>query len=183
LRWRKNELIGWSFGALVLYALGILVLGPLWPLIWLQEAKVFGDINFMINGFNMISLAGLSYWLSGLLVGDGSFLLPLGYIASLAGLLISHLYFRANEKRLLLIPYCVLLFSPQTLFYDLGIAVFFYIQALGASQEKSFHLLALLWLYCSAAILLRYDTSAPLFLLPLLMLLWGHFRRIKSLPC
>jgi hypothetical protein len=179
-RWRRAELLGWSLGALALYLAGTAVLGIEWPLVWLQEAKRFGDINFTINGQNMISLVGIIFWFSGAWLGDATAALAWGYGISVALLLASAWSIRDDESLLILAPYLVLFLSPQTLFYDLGIAAFTLLYSLRAGASRDFLFLATLWLYGSAAMVLRDTTSFPSFTIPLLVMAWVHYLRVRD---
>lgn len=109
---QRETLIGWGIGASCLYLLGIPVLGPSWPWAWVTQAAAFGDLNFGINNFNMISLAGMSYWLADHLVGEGTVGLTWGYWLSALGLLLTWFYMKGDALRLALIPYGILFFSP-----------------------------------------------------------------------
>jgi len=179
-RVRRQELIGWGIGAFLLYLLGVPVLGISWPWIWLQEAAQFGDINFTINNQNMISLAGVMYWGFTHWLDDGARGLPWAYAVSAILLLLSVHYIRARHERLVLVPYLVLFLAPQALFYDLGLAVFIFMQAMRPYRTKDFLLLGGLWLYSAVAMGLRDDIAFPLFTLPLLIMFWIHARRINE---
>jgi alpha-1,2-mannosyltransferase len=171
-RGRREELRGWALGALLLYLLGIPVLGPTWPLVWFQAATQFGDLNFTSNGHNMISLAGLIYWGGEIFLGSGARVLPWAYLLS-AGLLLPAVgYVRRDEQRFVLVPSLVLLLSPQTLFYDVAIALFFLVQDLRPGHPRDFLMLAAIWLYGILALMLRDLVTFPLFSLLLLAILW-----------
>ena len=176
-RGRTAELLGWALGALLLYLLGTLILGPAWPFTWLQAASQFGTLNFTINGHNMISLAGLAYWGGETLWGNGAAILPWAYLVAGVLLLVSAWYVRGDDRRRVLAPALVLLLSPQTLFYDLAIAVFFLLQGLRPGNRQDLLILAGLWLYGFVALMLRDATSFPLSAPLLLAVLWLHVRR------
>jgi hypothetical protein len=178
-RGRREELMGWGFGALVLYLLGTLVLGAFWPLVWAQEAAHFGEINFTIND-HMITLAGVMYWIFENALGAGARGLPWAYALSTTILLLSILYARRDEKRFALVPYLVLFLSPQSLYYDLGIAVFCFLRDLRPGNTKDFMILGAIWLYSVTAFALRRSVSFPLFAVPLVAIFWIHFRRIRE---
>ncbi|WP_295438877.1 glycosyltransferase family 87 protein [uncultured Thiodictyon sp.] len=180
-RGRRSELIGWSFGALVMYFLGTLVLGVSWPLIWVRAAFRFGDINFTINDYNMISIAGVMYWVFDAVFGVGAPGLPWAYLLSVTLLAFSVWYVRRDEHRFVLVPHLALLFSPQTLFYDVAIAIYCLMRDLRPSDPSDFKRLAAIWIYGVIAFLLRDLVSFPLFSLLLLAILWLHFRRMNEL--
>ncbi|HSO79431.1 MAG TPA: hypothetical protein VLQ88_04555, partial [Chromatiaceae bacterium] len=179
-RGRRDELLGWGLGALLLYLLGILVLGPVWPLPWLQAATHFGDLNFTSNGHNMISLAGLLHWGGEVVLGSGARVLPWAYLLSAGLLLLGVAYVRRDERRWALVPALVLLLSPQTLFYDVAIALFFLLQDLRPGHPRDFLLLAAIWLYGILALMLRDLVTFPLFSLLLLAILGWHVQSIRA---
>jgi hypothetical protein len=178
-RANKDELIGWSLGALALYLLGTLVLGVSWPFVWLGAATQFGDANFTINDHNMISIAGVIYWAFAFIQGTGASGLPWAYGLSAGLLILSAGYLRREEHRFVLAPHLVLLLSPQTLFYDVALALFFLIQDLRPDNPRDFLMLAAIWIYGLVALLLR-DLGFPLSSLLLVAILWIHVRRIKE---
>lgn len=169
-RGQKGEIVGWCFGAVGLYILGLPVLGVEWPFVWLSEAMKFGDINFTINDHEMISLAGLTYWFVEKFFGKGASALPWAYGASALVLALQWIRIRQNPKHFAYAPLLVLFLSPQTLFYDLGIAVFWVMVFLRPYHNRDLVLLAGLWGYGALAFVLRDLTSFPLFVLPLLLL-------------
>ncbi len=181
-RGQRPELIGWGLGALVLYLLGTLVLGVSWPLAWLTAAIHFGEINFTINDYNMISLAGVSYWIAETTVGVGARGLPWGYLLSAILLLFSVWYVRRDATRFALAPYFVLLLAPQALFYDVAIAVYCLLRALRPNHPGDFKLLGGIWLYGIGALLLRNLVSFPLFNILLMAILWIHFSKLTKQP-
>ncbi len=179
-RGRWDELLGWGLGALLLYLLGILVLGPAWPLPWFQAATHFGDLNFTSNGHNMISLAGLLHWGGEVVLGSGARVLPWAYLLSAGLLLLGVAYVRRDERRWALVPALVLLLSPQTLFYDVAIALFFLLQDLRPGHPRDFLLLGAIWLYGLLALMLRDLVTFPLFSPLLLVISWIHVQRIPG---
>ena len=178
-RFRKDELIGWGLGAIALYLLGALVLGLSWPLVWLKAATDFGALNFTINDYNMISIAGLMYWFSALFTENGASGLPWAYLLSVVILLLSVWYVRQNEKRFLIAPHLMLLLSPQTLFYDVAIAVFYLMRNLRPYNTDDFKILLAIWLYCSIALMFRDLVSFPLFSVLLIAIILIYFRRVN----
>ncbi len=162
--------MGWGLGALALYLLGAVIQGWDWPLAWLTAAGQFGDANFVINDTNMISLAGLVYWMADRGLELGAAALPLAYLAAAVLLVLSAAYVRRDPARLVLVPPLVLLLSPQTLFYDVTLALQSLILILRPGQTRDFLLLSGIWLYGNAALLLRDTFDFPLFA-PLLWVL------------
>ena len=178
-RGQKTALLGWGLGALALYLLGILVQGPGWPLIWLRAATSFGDLNFTINAGNMISLAGLMYWIGEAWQGAGARLLPWAYGLAACLLLLAVGYMRRDPRRFVLAPHLVLWLSPQTLFYDVAVSLVCLVQDFRAGHRRDLAMFGLLWLYGMVALLLRDRVTFPLFSPLLLILLAIHLQRVR----
>lgn len=179
-RGQRAELRAWGVTALALYLLGIPVLGASWPLVWAEAATAFGGFNFAINDHNMITLAGLIYWLSGQLTGEGAHGLPLAYGLSTLLLLTTAFLVRRDARQYALVPSLILLVSPQTLFYDLGIAVFFLMRELRPNCSRDMGLLAAIWLYCAVAFVLREPGGFPVFAPALIAILWAQAHRAAN---
>lgn len=182
VRGNRGDWLGWAFGAMVLYLLGALVQGPCWPLIWFKAATHFGNLNFTINDHNMSSLAGLFYWTFERLGGEGAVGLPWAYLTSGILLVVTLAYLRQDPKRLALAPALVLLLSPQTLFYDVAIALFFYMMSLEPDKPRNFLVLALIWGYGLGALLLREQVSFPLSSLLLLAIIGLQIGQLHRSP-
>jgi hypothetical protein len=178
VRGRRVELIGWGLGALLLYLFGTLVLGLSWPSIWFESATNFGNLNFTINNYNMISLAGVMYWLSDLVMGSGTQGLPWAYLISAVLLMFSAWYVRRNPKYFVLVPVLTLWLSPQTLFYDVSIALFYFLCELRPYNNSDFNLLAGIWFYGIMAFIFRDLVTFPLFSVLLLGILYFHFPKL-----
>jgi hypothetical protein len=186
-RGQREELLGWTLGTSTLYLLGSAVMGFSWPMVWLSAATHFGNLNFTTNNYNMISIAGLVYWCSNALLGIGAASLPWAYISSAVILMISVWYVRQENHRFILAPALVLLLSPQTLYYDVAIAVFFLMWGLRPYHTRDFMLLAGIWIFCVVGLLLRDLVTFPLFnilLVTILLIdLWrtdGHYTLVSN---
>ncbi|NEV63017.1 glycosyltransferase family 87 protein [Thiorhodococcus minor] len=179
-RGQRGELRAWGVTALALYLLGIPVLGAAWPFVWAEAATAFGGFNFAINDHNMITLAGLIYWLSEQLTGDGASGLAWAYVLSTLLLLTTAFLVRRDPRQLVLVPSLILLLSPQTLFYDLGIAVFFLMRQLRPNCSRDMALLAAIWLYCAVAFVLREPAAFPFFAPALIAILWAQAHRAAN---
>lgn len=179
-RGRRSELYGWAIGALLLYLLGAGVLGFSWPLIWLEAATRFGDLNFTINDHNMISLAGLSYWAFEFFWGDGHVGLPYGYTLALGLLLLAFWSMKLDKEGFDLAPPLILLLSPQTLFYDVSIALYAWIKGLRAESLSDLKVLMVIWVYALGGMAIRDRVSFPLFSLLLLLILWLQLQQIRE---
>lgn len=124
---RPAMILGAALSGIAYYFLGALLLGFDWPQEWLSVLSWFSAENYLANQHNQISLAGFLEALartcgfpavSGLMGWGISALLFLLYLAHFGGKNGSD---RWRAGLLLFGPVLVLL-SPQTLFYDLGIA-------------------------------------------------------------
>ena len=178
-RRQRGEVLAWGLGLLALYLLGVPVLGWTWPLAWFLAAHQFGEVNFTINAHNMISLAGLSYWLFEASLGAGALALPWAYLGSAVLLLLAAWYLSRDARRLVLAPALVLLCSPQTLFYDVAIALLALLLQLRPGERWNFLVLAVIWLYGAVALVLRDQVAFPLFsplLLAIIALQWRLLR-------
>lgn len=102
-----------------LYILGALVSGWAWPLQWVSIAGSFGEQNFQSNLFNLVSLQGFIWWLSSSAHIAWKDVSLIGYL--LSGTIFLALILRRSPPPLVMryLP----LIAPQTLFYDLGIAL------------------------------------------------------------
>lgn len=176
----KRELAGWGIGASALYLLGAWALGVNWPILWLQAAHHFGEINFVINDYNMISFVGLVYWVFETSLGAGSQALLWAYVCSAIIILVSIVYVVRDAQRFALVPYLVLLLSPQTLFYDIGIAAFCFVRDLVPYNIPDFKLLGVIWFCSAVGLLVRGSASPLLFVFLLSAMLWIHSKRIDA---
>ena len=180
VRGRRGDWLGWALGAMVLYLLGAVVQGPCWPLIWFKAATHFGNLNFTINDHNMASLAGLFYWTFERWGGEGAVGLPWAYLTSAVLLALSLVYVRRDPRRLALAPGLVLLLSPQTLFYDVAIALFFYLQNLEPDDARDYPVLVAVWSFGLATLLLREQVSFPLSSLLLISIIYLQINQLRK---
>ncbi len=181
-RRQRGEVLAWGLGLLGLYLLGVPVQGWTWPLAWLAAAHQFGEVNFTINAHNMISLAGLSYWFFAASLGAGATVLPWAYLGSAVLLLLSVWYLSRDPRRLVLAPALVLLCSPQTLFYDIAIALLALLTQLRPGEPRDFLILAAIWLYGAVALVMRDQFAFPLFSPLLLVIIGLQMHRLRAPP-
>jgi len=181
---RHRALFGVMLVAAFYYLLGAAVQGFFWPLLWLEEANRFGNINFTINADIMISVVGGFYALSSFLSESPERSLILGYIIS-GILLFSYLIYclKTQTKEgsrlsvLCLMGPVMVLVSPQALFYDLGILVVAVMPFLSFERTKLIWAVILFWLLGGALGLLRYVSETPnYFFLALLITLFVCFK-------
>lgn len=94
--------------------------GPQWVQAWLSATSSFAATNFIINDYQMTSLAGLLSSLSNMGLLSDAWVLPIAVVLSAALVLL--LVIRRVRSDWILAPAMVLI-SPQTLFYDLSLAL------------------------------------------------------------
>lgn len=110
-----------AVGAVAFAAANAIVAGRTWLSDWVEQVRVFGEANDVVNGWAMIDLTG---WLGAL--GGGS--IP-GWVGTAALVLVATVgaWSIARSGATLGAVGCVsawiLLVSPSTLFYDLGVAL------------------------------------------------------------
>jgi uncharacterized membrane protein (GlpM family) len=131
---RYRILLGALLPAMLYWLLGLTVLGISWPSEWLTAARTFGNENFLVNGFQMVSIAAtLKSFQQQLSASDSvALFVNLSTLAlSITVFLITLWQFPGRAKHdplalrnaLCLAGPALTLISPQTLFYDLGIAL------------------------------------------------------------
>jgi hypothetical protein len=128
-------MLGFGLTMLIYYLLGVVISGWLWPLSWVEHVSAFGRENFVANGHNMTSfVALLSYlgrkwdmgWLQyGFLSSTAcTIVMPLCIFSFIAHLITKHRSSPSEISRaMIFLAALIPLFSPQTLFYDLGIGL------------------------------------------------------------
>lgn len=112
----------------LLYLLTAAAFGFSWPIWWLTAVTDFGDKNFTINAYQMVSLVGALYSTAeSTELFTTEFALSLGYILSF--LLIGFLYLFIATKSLslkntfILLGFSAVILSPQTLVYDTALCI------------------------------------------------------------
>ncbi len=150
-RWRV--LLGWSIGAISLWAASLLLTGGAWVADWWDQAGAFRDENVAANGTNFVSLPGFFENL----IGSGeptAFVLGYG-VAAAFGAAVAYFWWEhprsCSLERYGLAGAAVVLAAPQTLYYDAG--------------------LLLLGLVAGIALLRRSQTAA---LAGIVLLSWSH---------
>lgn len=173
--------VGFLLPAALYYLLGATVLGYQWPLIWVEATKQFATQNFIVNGHQMVSFMGAMSAVSqeaarwglggGALRGLGIALSVLVFLLLLLRCLQT---FRLHdqEKRALYVRNCMLLvgpavvlLSPQTLFYDLGLALFPCLALAKLDSDRAISLAIALSVLISGCTFLRGETPLPLLFL------------------
>ncbi len=166
----------WSaFAMFVLVAglwwlLGAAVAGPHWLSAWAAAALQFGAINYGINDYQMTSFAGILSTISRTTPFPETWVLPSSILLSAA--LLGFLLGRRARSEWLLGPVLVLV-SPQTLFYDLSIALVSCLRFLSFSSDRAVLLYLLSAVGLGAMFALR--TEIPLALPFFAALMALHF--------
>jgi alpha-1,2-mannosyltransferase len=120
---RRFRIIAWwAGGAIVVYSLGMLMLGAAWPRVWLDQVASFNEENLRVNGHLMVSAMG---WFGNLadreVVG-----ISLGLaVAALVGVVAAMTAWRLDVGRMSMavaLPALVIA-SPSALYYDAGLAI------------------------------------------------------------
>lgn len=176
---RYKALIGAAIAVVCYYVLGAAVLGFHWPVLWYKAATQFGSVNYDINGFQMLSFIGAFHSLSHFFPAQAALFLKYFSIGLTAGVALAAAWqFRtirstgANREEngnlltaLLRVGPALLLINPQTLFYDLGIAVIacaFYIRL---RSDREVNGILVLWLLSAIATVIRNATAFPVLFL------------------
>ncbi len=143
----RQLLLGFTATGTVLYAIGALVLGTLWPLTWLAAIKQFGALNYIHNRQEMLSLIGASKALAYNLNVDTTLFSLAGYLLTALLLVFTLRAMRCEEhepwKRFALGLSLMPLLSPQTLFYDLGIGICGLVALMNFRSDRN------IWIYLS----------------------------------
>ncbi len=145
-RWRVCA--GAAAGALALYALGALVSGPNWPLIWIDAASRFAALDAAANSANAISWLGFSE----AVLGPGNpAALTLGWgLTALTILAISAIWWAGGRRadigaQMALAAICLVLISPHTMYYDMGLILITFAVLLGPPYRTKPGVVAGLW--------------------------------------
>ncbi|MCO6430584.1 MAG: DUF2029 domain-containing protein [Deltaproteobacteria bacterium] len=179
---RMALLAGAALPALIFYLMGSSLMGYLWPLNWWKAASGFAEQNLEANAQQMVSLPAAGKILMKI-AGLGSDSIAAGGIiisCVVTGVLLWFLLGVWKDSRsspekfrrfLLLLGPGVVLVSPQTLFYDLGIALVSLIAVMDFKRNRDITELLLL---CAAVLpitFFRESIAVPLF--PLVALYIG----------
>ncbi|MBN8550486.1 MAG: DUF2029 domain-containing protein [Deltaproteobacteria bacterium] len=131
---RTRSLCGFACVAALYWCLGFAVLGSDWVTTWVRATSHFADINFSINAFQMASFAGLLSSLSHMGLFPSSAIVVTASALSL--LLLLMVFFKSARSPWLLGPVLVLI-SPQTLFYDVSLALVACLPFLDFREDRS----------------------------------------------
>jgi hypothetical protein len=133
-----QPLLGFMLGAACQYLVGVILIGPFWPLNWARKIMEFSALNYDINSINQASIIGTIN-----VVLSRQFDTRLFSILAITLLTLSYLFILTRGKKyrtqenfmpafwafLAAIP----LIAPQTLFYDVGIIFFALLNCLRGS--------------------------------------------------
>ncbi len=156
-RWRVWVSAGAT--AIVLFALSTALMGPGWVADWLAVTRNTFDHAMGVNVAFVVSFLGIAH----ALLGDGSgFALTVGWALSAAAILaISWVWYAGGRTadigaQLALASVCIVLISPQTLYYDTGIALIAVVVLLNRLGRLNPILILVVW----AAAWLQYVSPA-----------------------
>lgn len=123
---RPRMILGSVVSGLFYYLLAAIMLGLNWPVQWLRALGWFSAENYLANQYNQVSLMGMYEALMRLLSLPGANRYVAAAIVLLYLVFLVHFRGRAGggewRKGLVLFGPLLVLLSPQTLFYDLGIS-------------------------------------------------------------
>lgn len=174
----------------ILYAVSsTMLLGPSWLNQWYDAASAFGFINYEINSDQMISIIGFFDSIRRSLGStEVTVFLRSGVVCSglLLGFLVRQFFLARGTPQKFMKAYvdaapALLLLSPQTLFYDLGIAS---IALLYSVRRKSDRSITVFFFILGIALLvemMRLKTEHNLFF-PFAVFLFLHVRRQAQFP-
>lgn len=149
---RKWKLIlGVIFGGALHLLLSYCLLGASFFSEWALALKTFIPLEIKANAYQMISLVGVSRALSQTF--DCQLLVTFAYFFCALSFSLFFFFLRKKEfdlKIFLSFPVCILLISPHSLFYDLGLLVLAFLYFYEA--EKIQDLILLLFVFFMAAI-------------------------------
>lgn len=192
-------LLGWLLPAAAYYLLGWSVSGPVWPIPWSEALTQFSWQNFIANRSLMVSIIGTAkaaaLWIDPSAAGRTMIMLTLG--ATVLSLVLTIRlcgYFAAARaqahaslpdgcdtlalrRALILFGPALVLISPQTLFYDLGIMAVSVAHGLPTSDRRRLTLLAIL------AVISAYTFARNFFPVPLFWIIpvWA-IRHLREIP-
>lgn len=124
---RSRMILGSLIAGLFYYFLGSMMLGVSWPVQWLRALGRFSAENYLANQHNQVSLMGVYEALMRLLSLPGANgLAAAGFLSVLYLAFLVHFRSRKEggdwRRGLILFGPLLVILSPQTLFYDIGIA-------------------------------------------------------------
>lgn len=178
-----------TLGLSFLYLVTALVFGTNWISLWLSAVKSYSAPDFTVNQFQMVSLypftkaLSMSFQLSSFRLD----MLAFGFsiLAALAFLIYSWHCFKNSERLLpiILLGPVVVLVSPHTLYYDLGIGLFSLLGVIKFSTDRAVFIAALVW--SAVALLVIYKSQfqfSPLVLIAILQVLVAYrLQKMNSL--
>lgn len=119
-RWRLAAVA--IAGAFVIYLGSALVLGPAWPIDWIDQVRWFAERNADVNAALFVNISG---WAGAALSNDRVALMATAIaIIAVAGVSATFVFKRNLSWQMFgLVGAAVLLLSPSSLFYDAAIAI------------------------------------------------------------
>ena len=182
--------------AVCYYFLGAIVSGWSWPLVWFRAVNVFAYKDYIANQHQMVSLLGISKGLRVMFdIGpnEDSILAFIGVVLTAGTVaLVAKLFLRlrrggagspprearnmAFAEALVVLAPTVLLVSPHTLFYELGLCLIPFARFADFRNDRSITLAVLCYVAVLFAVLGRpYFAVTPLAAVPLVCLAFCWF--------
>ena len=183
-------ILGAGITGVALHLIASAVLGWNWLTIWFDAAMSFNNINYGLNAENSASLVGTAKAVADFLsLSETARLIVLAVVVSASGLFLIKLFLlnlrASRESRpltalALLIGPAAILFSPQSLFYDLGVSLLPALLILGFQNDRTFTSWCIFSIALSLLSIYRHSLPVPLFLIGSLVcfaISWNFARR------
>ena len=190
-------LVGATITLLGYYIIGSLLLGPMWPIKWAEHANAFAQGNFSVNAREIASLSGLTPFFKELfsytclsaqnITLISTLLMTAIYVCCFLIALIKVRSFRqqyiAKKDSILSIRYLLLLgpvtilLSPQSLFYDLTLALVPCVAFVKPATDRHYWLLITFSLFLLLIFSLRDVITLPMFVFISLICFVASLRR------
>ncbi|MCC6933523.1 MAG: DUF2029 domain-containing protein [Deltaproteobacteria bacterium] len=144
-------LSGFASGAALIYLFNSYYFGEFWLENWLQSSRVFTELNYHVNGYQMVSLAAVCFRLF-LLLGIESvtaYKISLGLSAILSIIFLLFLSKFKSKDSFSYLALVVPMLAPQTLFYDISLAIIgLVLLAKGEKRRAALWIIFFVWFFC-----------------------------------
>jgi hypothetical protein len=164
-------LAGAFIAAVIWYLAGVFVGGKSWLEEWVAAATRFGAQNFEVNGFQMVSFAGVLNGFVQPLSQSGTISTLLVFLFALACLTyFAWNFYRAGRavesshavaRSLVCTAAALPVISPQTLFYDLSLSFLPLLATLDLTRKDDFRVGLTFYVLIQLTVLLRYQLMLP----------------------
>lgn len=185
IMWRYWILIGTAIIGSLYYCIATNLLGPLWIIQWIKATSLFSIQNYITNGSQMSSLIATTKMILihfGIQTDSDAFT-NLSLIAhALILFLLAYVMTKILQLRLqnrlfiydafLSLGPIIALFSPNTLFYDLGIALIPLYLLTKSNSDATYWRALVIWTALAILVALRSTLTIPLFLVFPFYVVW-----------